>query len=112
MDIPTFHAEVNKFWTAVDHVMDFWKLIARQLVRRNEVLIEASNSNATGELKSAPIELNGASAKHLGKPARVFHGALYQMAESDSANLGRPMHVRHTPQGSDASEYEWDARAA
>ncbi|CAK0867202.1 unnamed protein product [Prorocentrum cordatum] len=45
-------------------------------------------------------------------PARVFHSSLYQMAEADSDALGRPHHIRHSFQGFDASEYEWDVRAA
>ncbi|CAK0814243.1 unnamed protein product, partial [Prorocentrum cordatum] len=125
MDIPTFHSEVKKFQAAVDHSKDIRKLVSRQVVMRDEVLVEAWNSNTKGELKSALIDLVweksfkllvlnciGESAKHLGMPARVFHSSLYQMAEADSDALGRPQHIRHSFQGFDASEYEWDVRAA
>ena len=54
----------------------------------------------------------GESAKHLDKPARTFHSILYELAESDSNNMGRPQHIRHSFQGFDTNEYEWDVRAA
>ncbi|CAK0901890.1 unnamed protein product [Prorocentrum cordatum] len=117
MDTPTFHSEVKKFQAAVDQSKDIRKLVSRQVVMRDEVLVEAWNSNTKGELKSALIHLVrekkfkllvlnciGESAKHLGRPARVFHSFLYQMAEADSVNLGRLQRIRHSFQGFDDAE--------